>query len=379
LKIKLISIIVITVALISVGTCHLHSHFSLISAKLNLLMKAYVNQNKFSGSVLVAQNGKILLCKGYGTSNHEHEVPNVPETKFRLGSITKQFTALAIMQLQEKGILNVNDPISNYIPNYPRGEEITIHNLLTHTSGIPNLTDFPEFEKKKIKPHTLEQVVNRFKDKPLEFNPGEKHRYSNSGYVLLSYIIEKASGKKYEDLLEQNIFIPLKMHNSGYDKASLILKNRAAGYSLGDDSKLENAPYIHMSFTTGSGALYSTVKDLYLWDQALCTEKLLSKKSLNTMFSSFLGNYGYGWMIGKTFNRKFVGHCGRIDGFATEIRRGIDDNICIIVLSNFEHSKPEEISDQIAAILFGEKYELPLNTPSKLLDSNVQQYSEVQN
>jgi len=358
MKTKPISILFVVLALLSAGTWHAYSHFFSTSAKLNSLVKAYVEQGSFSGSVLVAKDGKILLCKGYGFANYEHEVPNSPETKFRLGSITKQFTSMAIMQLQERGLLNVSDSVAKYIPDYPRGNEITIHHLLTHTAGIPNVTAFPKYQKKKIKPHTLEQLINRFKDKPLEFKPGEKHRYSNSGYMLLGYIIEKASGKKYETILKENIFVPLEMNNSGYDKASLVLKNRASGYGKADD-ELINSGYIDMSFPAGAGALYSTVEDLYLWDQALYTEKLATKESLETSLTPFKGNYGYGWCIGESYNHNFVGHGGGIDGFSTDIVRYPDDKICIIILSNLEYAHPSGISNKIAAVLFGKRYELP--------------------
>ena len=358
MKIKPISIVLIVFTLLSAGTWHIYSNFVSTSAKLNSLIETYVKQGSFSGSVLVAKNNKILLCKGYGFANYEHEVPNTPETKLRLGSITKQFTSMAIMQLQEKGLLNVSDTVAKYIPDYPRGNEITIHQLLTHTAGIPNITAFPKYQKKKIKPHTLEQLINRFKDKTLEFKPGEKYRYSNSGYILLSYIIEKASGKKYETILKENIFVPLEMNNSGYDKARLIIKKRASGYGKEDD-KLINADYIDMSFPAGAGALYSTVKDLYLWDQTLYTEKLVTKKSLKTIFTPFKEHYGYGWVIGKLYNHNFIAHRGGIDGFSTHIGRFPDDKICIIILSNFKHAPSSRISKKIAAILFGEKYELP--------------------
>ncbi|MFH1253839.1 MAG: serine hydrolase [bacterium] len=338
-----------------------------VEAKLDSYIKAYVELGKFSGSVLVAKDGKILLCKGYGMANYEHDIPNTPQTKFRLASITKQFTAMAVMQLQEQGLLSVNDTLSKYIPDYPSGNKITIHHLLTHTSGVPNVTAFPESERKKIKPHTLEQLIERFKLKPLDFKPGEKHSYSNSGYILLSYIIEKASGKKYETVLKENIFTPLNMINSGYDKSSTVIKNRASGYSMSGD-ELINASYIDMSYPAGAGALYSTVEDLYLWDQALYSEKLLSDELRATVFAPHSimhqddpdsSSYGYGWCIGKLHNRNITEHAGGIDGFSTDICRYPDEKVCVIVLSNCNHFKASKIAQGLAAIVFREKYELP--------------------
>ncbi len=354
-------------AVILLGAWYVFSSFFSLNTKLDNYVNAYVKQGKFSGSVLIAKNGKILLYKGYGMANYAYNIPNTPQTKFRLGSITKQFTAMAIMQLQEKGLLNVNDTVSKYISDYPNGDKITIHELLTHTSGIPNLTDFPEYKNIKKIPYTLEQLIAIFKDKPLDFKPGETFKYSNSGYILLSYIIEKSSGKTYETVLQENIFTPLGMNNTGYDHASIIIKNRASGYSMNGDSII-NADYIDMSFPSGAGGLYSTVKDMYLWDQALYTKKLLPKKSLAIIFTpsvklnkndpeSFY--YGYGWCMGKIHNHNFVGHDGGIDGFSTSIGRYPDDKICIIILSNNDNYCVSKIATGLDAIIFGEKYELP--------------------
>jgi len=353
----LIIFLLICLTILLIGARCLYSY----KAKLDKYLKTYVKQGWFSGSVLIAKNGKILLCKGYGMANYEHDITNKPQTIFRLGSISKQFTSMLVMQLQEKGLLHVNDSLSKYIPDYPSGDKITIHHLLTHTAGIPNYVSFslPEYKNEKIKPHTIEQIIEIFKNKPLEFKAGEKHSYSNSGYTLLSYIIEKASGKKYEIILKENIFDPLNMKHSGYDNYSRIIKNRASGYDIVDDD-LANASYIDMSFPTGAGGLYSTVEDLYIWDQALYTEKLVSRKTLNEIFTPFINEYGYGWRIKSLFNHTQITHSGLIDGFATDIHRYPDDNICIIVLSNFQRSPlANVITPGLAAIVFGEKYELP--------------------
>jgi CubicO group peptidase (beta-lactamase class C family) len=329
-----------------------------IATKANEYLNAQTKLGAFSGSVLIAQGGKVLLSKGYGMANLELDVPNIPQTKFRLGSVTKQFTAMAIMQLQERGLLDVNDPIIKYIPDYPNGEKITIHHLLTHTSGIPNLTDFPDFLETVTLPSPVEKTIERFKNKPLDFEPGEKFNYSNSGYVLLGYLIEKISGKSYEDFLKENIFQPLNMNGSGYDHSSTILKNRASGYSLGTDG-LVNADYINMSLPLGGGCLYSTVEDLYLWDRALYTDKLVSQSSLKEIFTPFKEDYGYGWFVSELFKHKRINHSGGIQGFSCNISRYPDDDLCIIALSNYEHAVIGKIAKDLTAIAFGEKYELP--------------------
>jgi CubicO group peptidase (beta-lactamase class C family) len=319
---------------------------------------AYVKIGKFSGVVLIAKDGEILVNKGYGLANREHDVPNTPQTKFRLGSMTKQFTAAAIMQLQEQGKLNVEDSIDTYIPDYPNGDRITLHHLLTHTSGIPNLTDFPDHRKTIMIPSPVEKTILRFTDKPLEFTPGEQFKYSNSGYLLLGYVIEKISGKTYEDYLEENIFHPLNMENSGYDHHSTILKNRATGYHLTKDG-LINAPYVAMSMPHAGGALYSTVEDLFLWDRALYTENILKKSSLENMFTPFKGNYGYGWRIDSVFGHKRIHHGGSILGFQTHIARYVGDNTLVVFLCNQRPINTKKISEDLAAIVFGEAYELP--------------------
>jgi len=337
-----------------------------IEAKVDEYISAYLKIGNFGGSILIAKDGRILLSKGYGMADLEHDVPNTPQTIFRLGSVTKQFTSMAMMQLQEKQLLNVDDPIAKYLPTYPNGEEITIHHLLTHTSGIPDFGDFPDLQKTIMIPSPVEKTIERFKDKPLEFTPGEKFKYSNSGYILLGYIIEKVSGTSYEEFLEENIFQPLNMMSSGYDHHHTLLKHRASGYSIGGGG-LTNAAYIDMSIPHAAGALYSTVEDLYLWDRALYTEKLVKKSSLDRIFTPFVeaesgtikAHYAYGWNVLSLFDRKVITHGGGIDGFRTNIARYVDDDVCIVVLSNIETAPVEKISMDLAAIVFGEEYEVP--------------------
>lgn len=329
-----------------------------IAAKVDEYINAYVDMEIFSGSVLVAKAGEILVSKGYGPANIEHGVPNKSETKFRLGSITKQFTALAIVQLQEKGKLSVNDPITKFLPDCPNGDKITIHHLLTHTSGIASFTGFSDYRETMMIPTAIEEIIERFKDKPLEFEPGEKFSYCNSGYVLLGYVIEQASGQSYGDYVEENIFRPLGMDNTGYDRHKLILRNRADGYAVEGDS-LINSSHIDMSIPHAAGALYSTVEDLYLWDRALYSEDLVSRESLDKIFTPFKANYGYGWVIREEFGRKVTAHGGGINGFSTFIARYVDTDAFVVVLSNREGAPAAKMARDLGAILFGEDYELP--------------------
>ena len=338
-----------------------------IESKVDEYISAHINNNTFSGSILIAQKGDIVMSKGYGMTNLELDVPNSPKTKYRLGSVSKQFAAMAIMQLQEKGLINVDDHLDKYISDYPNGNKITLHHLLTHTAGIPNITDFPELQKIKTLRSPLEKTIELFKNKPLEFTPGERYKYSNSGYILLGYIIEKVSGQSYEDYLQENIFDPLNMKDSGYDHHRSLLKNRATGYCWGKDG-IGNADYIDMSIPHAGGGLYSNVEDLYRWDRALYTDKLVTKSSIEKMFTPFLDNYGYGWQIEKVLNRKCIRHAGGIEGFQAQISRFVDDDVCIIALSNFEFAKVPTICMDLAAIIFGEKYEIPAAQPVLKID-----------
>ncbi len=304
---------------------------------------AYVKSAGIRGSVLVAKGGKVVLAKGYGFANIELEIPSSPETKFRLGSITKQFTAAAILQLQEKGKLNVTDEISKYIPGAPAAwNGITIRHLLTHTSGIPSYTSLAGYQTHMRDPvGSPIDFLRTFSSLPLEFKPGEKFAYDNSGYFLLGVIIERVSGEKYEDYLRKNIFEPLQMADTGYDWPATILKHRASGYAK-KDGKDVNAEFLDMGQPYAAGSLYSTVLDLYKWDRALYTTKVLSAKSIEAAFTENKFNwaegikYGYGWGITQVHGHKAVGHGGGINGFSTVIWRAIDEDATAIVLSNNE-------------------------------------------
>lgn len=315
--------------------------------------------HRFSGAVLIARDGRVLLSKGYGMANYETDTPNTPQTKFRLGSITKQFTAMAVLMLQERGKLSVQDSVCKYVAECPAAwQPITIHHLLTHTSGIWNFTSAPDYLKTMMLASPILETIARFKDKPLEFTPGERFNYSNSGYVLLGYLVEKISGQPYDVFLRENIFGPLQMTNTGYDNPTTVLKHRAAGYSL-QTGTLTNALYMDMTIPHGAGGLYSTVEDLYLWDQALYTEKLVKQKSLDAMFTPFKSNYGYGFGIEKKFGLKSIAHSGGINGFTTFIARFPDEKATVIVLSNLESVNSGQVASKLARLALADKIAAP--------------------
>ncbi|PWB24019.1 serine hydrolase [Flavobacterium sp. HTF] len=342
--------------------------------QIEQLLSKYNEYGQFNGSALVAENGKVIFKKGFGSANMEWNIPNEPDTKFRLGSITKQFTAFLIVKLAEEGKIKLDVPITTYLPDYPKanGDKITIHNLLTHTSGIPNYTNDPNFFKDKARnPYTPEEFVKTFDKLPLEFAPGEKFSYSNSGYFLLGYIIEKISGKSYEQYLQEVILTPLQMTSTGYDHSDIIIKNRAAGYEK-EGKKLKNATYIDMSIPYAAGSLYSTVEDLYLWDQTLYGTKLLSENSMQLLFKPYIKSwddyYGYGWSIEEVANGdkgkiKVIEHGGGIPGFNTIISRIPADKNLIVLLNNTGGTILGEMNDAIRAIL----YNLPYDQPKKSL------------
>ena len=254
---------------------------------MDQVVQSYVANHQFMGTALVARGGQVIFSKGYGSADLEWDVPNSPDTKFRLGSVTKQFTAASILLLEERGKLNVSDPVKKYLPDAPAAwDKITIFHVLTHTSGIPNFTGFPDYPKLEPFAATPEELVARFRDKPLDFEPGEKWKYSNSGYVLLGYLIEKITGDSYEKFVRENIFTPLGMKDSGYDSNSAVIPHRASGYVPGKNG-FENAGFVHMSIPQGAGALYSTTEDLLKWEQGLFGGKLLKAASLQKMTTPF--------------------------------------------------------------------------------------------
>lgn len=333
--------------------CVINNPAQQLTSKFNEYILSEVNAGRFSGAILIARDGKVLMSKAYGLANIENDVPNTPQTKFRIGSLTKQFTAMTILILQERQKLNVQDSICKYLPQCPETwQPITIHHLLTHTSGLPNYMYTVNLTEEERAYSPLTRDIERLRKGSLEFAPGKNFNYCNSGYVLLGHIIEKVSSKSYGDFVRDNIFEPLKMVNTGYDYNGLILKHRAEGYALRGDT-LITAPFVDMSVPFAAGGLYSTVEDLYLWDQALYTEKLISKKSLEMMFTPFKKQYGYGWFIDEQFKRLRISHGGRIEGYMNSIERFPQEKLTVIVMGNRDTVAAGRVSRNLAAIAFG--------------------------
>src|SRR6185295_18817174 len=270
------------------------SCFAQDASRFDQIVQPYVQDKTFMGSVLVARGADVLLSKGYGSANLEWDLPNTPATKFRLGSITKQFTAASILLLEERGKLKIDDPIKKHLTDAPAAwDKITIYNLLTHTSGIPNFTSLPDYKTLQPFDSPVAKTIATFRDKPLDFQPGEKMSYSNSGYLVLGHLIETVTGGSYEKFVTDNIFTPLSMKDSGYDSNTAIIARRAAGYVPSTGGAV-NAGFIHMSIPHAAGALYSTTEDLLRWEQALFGGKVVSPASLAKMTTPFKSDYALG-------------------------------------------------------------------------------------
>lgn len=328
--------------------------------RMEQIIQADVSAKTFMGSALVARGNQIILNKGYGSADLEWNLPNSPTTKFRLGSLTKQFTAACVLLLEERGKLRLSDPIKKYLPDAPAAwDAITIHHLLSHTSGIPNLTAFPDYESTKTLPTTPEKTIARFRDKPLDFPAGDRFAYSNSGYIVLGTIIEKVSGMPFARFVQENLFTALGMANSGYDSPDAILPQRASGYVHGPKG-LGNAPYIDMSIPFAAGGLYSTTEDLLKWQQALASGKVVNPASFEKMTTVVQGTYGYGLNIATTKGHKQIAHGGGIEGFNAFLAyypgdpTKTEDRLIVIVLANVNGSAPQNIAARLAAIVHGE-------------------------
>lgn len=328
--------------------------------KADSLMSAYVRMDQFNGTVLVAKDGKVVFMKGYGYKDAERKEPNTENTIFQIGSVTKQFTSTVVMKLQESGKLSVNDKLTKYFPGYPKGDSITVKNLLTHTSGIFNYTNDNEFmATKAVISSNMNSMVALFRDKPLNFSPGSAYNYSNSGYSLLGYIVEKASGKPWETMVRQTIFEPLKMKHSGFDFTHLANKDKATGYLTYTADNQAKATIVDSSVAYSAGSIYSTVGDLFLWCQAANAGKILKAASWKEALTPVKNKYAYGMVIDTTFGHTSVSHSGGIFGFSSYVVRYPEDGVSIILLNNSNNGKLSDIATSLSAILYNQPYKIP--------------------
>jgi CubicO group peptidase (beta-lactamase class C family) len=337
-----------------------------LNKKIDDVLNEFVKLDQFSGTILVAKDGDVLYAKAFGEADKDHHVKNTLETKFNIGSIGKIFTGTAIMQLVEKGELNINDPVINYLADFPFGDKIKIHHLLTHTSGTFNYFAHPDFITRMNNIRSVSDALHLIYEQKLRFDtPGEQFSYSNSGIVILGAVIEKVTGRIYEDYIKENILVPAGMYNTGINYFEEIIENRATGYVKSPTGKFQRNIYMAPP-ANADGGIETTVEDLLKFDQALYGTKILNKDSKQKMFTPFKNEYGYCWRISKEFNNTVIGHGGGAPGISAMFRRFTDDKYTVIVLSNYSGGA-SPVARTIEAIIFNQEYELPKPSLSEFL------------
>ena len=332
-----------------------------LSSQVDEYLLSHSQPDAPGASILIAKDGKAIYKKAVGMANLELDVPLSTDHVFEIGSITKQFTAVSILMLEEQGKLKVEDDITKYIPDYPtHGKTITIHHLLNHTSGIKSYTSMESFRKHARTDMTPTELIDVFKNEPMDFEPGEKFLYNNSGYILLGHIIELISGQSYADFIQDNIFTKLGMKNSYYGSMKKIIKNRASGYQ--DRNGFVNADYLSLTLPYAAGSIMSTVDDLLIWQNAISANKLIKRSSLEKAINgSSLNNgekipYGYGWIKGSVNGSDTYEHSGGIFGYVTNGIFLPKENMYVIGLSNCDCSNVGEITTKIAAMAIGKPF-----------------------
>lgn len=339
---------------------------TLVSNKLDSFMKEYMKRQNFQGTVLIADDDQIILNQGYGHNNIQYNILNSSQTKFAIGSITKQFVALGIMQLEEDGKLNVDDTIDKYISGLKYGKDITVHQLLIHSSGLYNVTnDLTFFGLQDASP---EQVIDLIRERELNFTPGSEYEYSNTNYILLGMIIEKITDESLEEYLTDNIFEPLNMKDTGIsygENAGFAIATPYQGYI--DVFEVDDKPLLAHAY--GAGNMYSTVEDLYRWSQALDTDKLVSKETKDKIFKGHMDlshdiGYGYGWIVSDTDEGKILMHDGATLGFSSIIFKDTYNDVSIIALTNRRLQDVYGIQTGLESILSGDDFDLN-NIPEK--------------
>jgi len=331
-----------------------------VSGDLGEQLDKYITEDNplFSGSILVAREGEILLSKGYNYANWELKHPNSSQTGYRISSITKPFTAVLVMMLAEKDFIKLEDRLCAYLPNCPSAwTGITIEHLLAHTSGVPEYTRLPGAAEMSRDPRNTAALIDLFRNEELDFLPGERYAYSNSNYILLGALIEQVTSSRYEIFLQTAILNPLEIKNSGLDHPDLIINDRAAGYQI-QGRTLVNAPFLDMSNAYATAGMVSTIQDLYRFDQALSSGQLLKPEMQEAMYTPQFaadgsgGDYGLGWQINEFEGHRIIGHTGSINGFHAYLGRYLDDRVTIILLSNIETEDIGKIVTGLERIIF---------------------------
>ncbi len=331
---------------------------SLLAVATDRYLEPYLETGNFSGSILVARGGTVLLARGYGWADLEHSVANTPRTVFHIASVSRVVTATAALLLVEDGLLALEDPLSRHLPGFPNGERITVHHLLTLSAGFPNVNSLPGYDEWSLSPQTPASLTARFRDLPLDFEPGERSVHSNSNYNVLALLIEELSGKRFGEFLDQRIFAPLGMTATAHDDdPARIVPHRARGLIPTGVAGFVNAPFLHWSVKTGNGSLYSTVEDLYRYDRALAEGRLLPPESVAATFAEHFPNNGYGWVVRERFGDRELYINGRSPGFGSYLGRLEEQDLTVVVLGNLYNSLPTDIARGLMALALGEEPE----------------------
>ena len=338
-----------------------------IGPKIDKIVAPYVSAADFMGVVAIQQDNEEPLVLPYGMASVELEIPHKTTDIFMIGSISKQFTAAAILLLEEDGLLSTSDPVKKHLPGFTQGENITIEQLITHTSGVTDIYSLKRFGESAGQGGTFAEVIADLSGLEPTFRPGSSYAYSNGGYSVLAAIIEEIQGTTYGNFLNDRIFQPLNLTNTSHDNPQPVVNGRVPGYDPWGIDQLTPVKSLSVAFSTGSGSLWSTATDLLKWNIALHNGRLLNEKSYQKLIKDYGNAYGYGVSIFKRFGRDVVGHDGRVAGYAGDIARYLDDRITIVILSNVQSVARDEIRYLVAAATLGESYTVPQHrTYSKL-------------
>ncbi|MFC2083690.1 serine hydrolase [Bacteroidota bacterium] len=362
--------IIIYFLVITTLSCRVFSNEEL-NKKIDEVVAEFVKLEQFSGSILIAKDGEVQYAEAYGEADKDHHVKNTLKTKFNIGSIGKTFTGISIMQLEEQGKLNVSDPVIKYLEDFPYGDKITIHHLLTHTSGTFNYFAHPDFPAKMYNIRSVSDALPLIYDQQLRFDtPGEQFSYSNSGIVILGVVIEKITGKSYPDYIKENILIPAEMFDTGINYLDEVIENRACGYHKSPTGKFSRHLFM-VPPANADGGIETTAEDMLKYDQAFYGNLLLSEESKLKMFTPFKNDYGYCMQIDNRHGNRVVEHGGGAPGVSASFSRFLDDKYVIIVLSNYSGGAGS-VARTIEAIIFGDEYEFPKPTLSDFIYKQMQ-------
>lgn len=327
-----------------------------ISNQIDEYAKSYNSTGDFSGCVQISKKGITIYKNCFGNANYSFNIPNQPETKFKIGSISKQFTAAAILLLEQHGKISTNDTLSKFFPWSNAANKITIEQLLTHTSGVTDIFNIPNFFTLSSQKKNILDISKMILNIDLEFKPGTQYQYSNGGYALLAYLIEKLSGVSYQEFLSTHIFKPLNMKATGHGIGNEVIINLAIGYDPSGYSGLKITDYIDPELLKGSGSLFSTVSDMQIWINSLKNKTLLNKESYGKLLNNYGHNYGYGISLYKSFDQSVFGHDGRINGFIADYLHYKEPDISIIILGNIQTGVADFFRRDIASIILNKDY-----------------------